>query len=165
MILGMSVGAFTILHVIITLVAIGSGLIVVGGMFASNRLPLTTALFLFTTALTSVTGFLFPIHGVTPALAVGFVACVILAVALFALYKEHLAGPWRWIYVIAAVMSLYLNVFVLVVQSFVKVSALNALAPTQTDPPFLITQAAALAIFVLITLIAVIKFRPPKLQM
>jgi len=165
MILGMSVGAFTILHVIITLVAIGSGLIVVGGMFASNRLPLTTALFLFTTALTSVTGFLFPIHGVTPALAVGIVACVILAVALFALYKEHLAGPWRWIYVIAAVMSLYLNVFVLVVQSFVKVSALNALAPTQTDPPFLITQAAALAIFVLITLIAVIKFRPPKLQM
>src|SRR5215510_375479 len=80
MILGMSVGAFTILHVIITLVAIGSGLIVVGGMFASNRLPLTTALFLFTTALTSVTGFLFPIHGFTPALGVGIVACVILAV-------------------------------------------------------------------------------------
>src|SRR5215813_13486645 len=89
MILGMSVGAFTILHVIITLVAIGSGLIVVGGMFASNRLPVTTALFLFTTALTSLTGFLFPIHGFTPALGVGIVACVILAIALFALYKEH----------------------------------------------------------------------------
>ena len=89
MILGLSVGAFTLLHVIITLVAIGSGLIVVGGMFASHRLPVTTALFLLTTALTSVTGFLFPIHGLTPALRVGILACVILAVALFALYKEH----------------------------------------------------------------------------
>jgi hypothetical protein len=162
MILGMSVGAFTILHVIITLVAIGSGLIVVGGMFASHRLPVTTALFLFTTALTSVTGFLFPIHGFTPALGVGVLACVILLIALFALYKEHLVGVWRWIYVIGAVASLYLNVFVLVVQSFVKVSALNALAPTQTEPPFAITQAAVLAIFILITLIAVIKFWPPK---
>ena len=160
MILGMSVGAFTILHVIITLVAIG-----VGGMFASNRLPVTTALFLFTTALTSLTGFLFPIHGFTPALGVGIVACVILAVALIALYKEHLVGAWRWIYVITAVVSLYLNVFVLVVQSFVKVSALNALAPMQTEPPFVVTQAAVLAIFVLIALIAVIKFRPPQAQM
>ncbi len=162
MILGMSVGAFTILHVIITLVAIGSGLIVVGGMFASNRLPVTTALFLFTTALTSVTGFLFPIRGFTPALGVGIVACVILAIALFALYKEQLADAWRWIYVIAAVVSLYLNVFVLVVQSFVKVAALNALAPTQTELPFAVTQAVVLAIFVLITLIAVVKFRPLK---
>jgi|SRR6516165_2934608 len=89
MILGLSVGAFTLLHVIITLVAIGSGLIVVGGMFAPHRLPVTTALFLLTTVLTSVTGFLFPIHGLTPALRVGILACVILAVALFALYKEH----------------------------------------------------------------------------
>ena len=160
MILGMSVGAFTVLHVVITLVAIGSGLIVVGGMFASHKLPVTTALFLFTTALTSVTGFLFPIHGFTPALGVGIVACVILAVALFALYKEHLTGAWRRIYVITAVASLYLNVFVLVVQSFVKVSALNALAPTQSEPPFAITQAVVLAIFILIALIAVVRFRP-----
>jgi hypothetical protein len=160
MILGMSVGAFTLLHVIITLLAIGSGLIVVGGMFASHKLPGTTAIFLLTTALTSVTGFLFPIHGFTPALGVGILACVILPVALFALYKEHLVGAWRWIYVIAAIASLYLNVFVLVVQSFVKVSALNALAPTQSEPPFAITQAAVLVIFILIALIAVVKFQP-----
>src|ERR1700751_1949807 len=160
MILGMSVGAFTILHVIITLVAIGSGLIVVGGMFASDRLPVTTASFLFTTALTSLTGFLFPIHGFTPALGVGLVACVILAVALFALYKERLVGAWRWIYVITAVVSLYLNVFVLVVQSFVKVSALNALAPTQTEPPFAITKGTVLVIFIVICLIAIANFRP-----
>ena len=156
----MSVGAFTVLHVVITLVAIGSGLIVVGGIFASHKLPVTTALFLFTTALTSVTGFLFPIHSFTPALGVGIVACVILAVALFALYKEHLVGAWRWIYVVTAVASLYLNVFVLVVQSFVKVSALNALAPTQSEPPFAITQLVILVIFILIALIAVVKFRP-----
>jgi hypothetical protein len=112
-----------------------------------------------------LTGFLFPIHGFTPALGVGIVACVILAVALFALYKEHLVGAWRWIYVITAVVSLYLNVFVLVAQSFMKVSALNALAPTQTEPPFAVTQAAVLAIFVLITLIAVLKFWPTKAQM
>jgi len=160
MILGMSVEPFTHLHVIITLVAIGSGLIVVGGMFASHNLPGTTALFLFTTALTSVTGFLFPVHGFTPALGVGILACVILAVALFALYKEHLAGAWRWIYVITAIASLYFNVFVLVVQSFVKVSALNTLAPTQSEPPFAITQATMLVIFILIGFIAVIKFRP-----
>lgn len=160
MILWMSIGAFTLLHVVITLVAIGSGLIVVGGMFASHRLPFTTALFLLTTALTSLTGFLFPIHGLTPALSVGILACVILAVALFALYKEHLVGAWRWIFAIAAVASLYLNVFVLVVQSFVKVSALNALAPTQSEPPFAIMQVVVLAIFILIALIAAVKFRP-----
>jgi hypothetical protein len=160
MILGMSVGAFTLLHVIITLVAIGSGLIVAGGMFASHKLPGTTALFLFTTALTSVTGFLFPIHGFTPALDVGILACVILAVAVFALYKKCLAGAWRWIYVITAITSLYLNVFVLVVQSFVKVAALNALAPSQSEPPFAITQAVVLVIFILIGIIALVKFRP-----
>jgi hypothetical protein len=160
MIVGMSVGAFTLLHVIITLVAIGSGLIVLGGMLASRVLPVTTALFLLTTALTSVTGFLFPIHGFTPALGVGILACVILAFALFALYKEHLVGAWRPIYVITATVSLYLNIFVLVVQGFVKVSALNALAPTQSEPPFAITQAVVLLIFILITLIAVVKFRP-----
>ena len=143
-----------------TLIAIGSGLIVVGGMFASHKLSGTTALFLFTTALTSVTGFLFPINGFTPALGVGIVACVILAVALFALYKEHLVGAWRWIYVITAITSLYLNVFVLVVQSFTKVSALKALAPTQSEPPFAITQAGTLVVFIVIALIAVANFRP-----
>jgi hypothetical protein len=160
MILGMSVGAFTLLHVVITLIAIGSGLIVVGGMFASHKLPGTTALFLFTTALTSVTGFLFPIHGFTPALGVGIVACLVLALALFALYKRRLVGAWRPIYVITAIVSLYLNVFVLVAQSFMKVSGLNTLAPTQSEPPFAITQGVVLVIFIIIALIAVVRFRP-----
>jgi len=160
MIAGMSIGAFTLLHVIITLVAIGSGLIVLGGMFGSRVLRVTTALFLFTTALTSVTGFIFPIHGFTPALGVGVLACVILAFALFALYKQRLVGAWRPIYVMAAIASLYLNVFVLVAQSFEKVPALNALAPTQSELPFATTQSAVLLIFILIALVGVIKFRP-----
>ena len=160
MILGMSVGAFTLLHVVITLIAIGTGFIVVGGMFASHKLPGTTALFLFTTALTSITGFLFPIRGFTPALGVGIVACVVLAFALFALYKECLVGVWRPVYVITAIISLYLNVFVLVAQSFMKVSGLNALAPTQSEPPFAITQGVVLVVFILIALIAVVRFRP-----
>jgi hypothetical protein len=160
MILGMSIPAFTLLHVVITLIAIGSGLIAVGGMFASHKLPGTSALFLFTTILTSVTGFLFPIHGFTPALGVGIVSCVILAVALFAYYGKHLTGAWRWIYVVTAVASLYLNVFVLVVQSFIKVAALNALAPKQSEPPFVIAQIVVLLIFVLIGIAAAIKFRP-----
>jgi hypothetical protein len=107
-----------------------------------------------------VTGFLFPIHGFTPALGVGIVACVILALALFALYKERLVGAWRPIYVITAIVSLYLNVFVLVAQSFMKVSGLNTLAPTQSEPPFAITQGVVLVIFIIIALIAVVRFRP-----
>ena len=159
MILGMSVAELTLLHVIITLIAIGSGLIAVGGMFASHRLPGTSALFLFTTALTSVTGFLFPIHGFTPALGVGIVSCVILLVALFAYYGKHLIGAWRWIYVVTAIAALYLNVFVLVVQSFVKVAALNALAPTQSEPPFLVSQIVVMALFVAFTIVAARGFR------
>jgi hypothetical protein len=121
--------------------------------------------FLFTTVLTSVTGFLFPIHGFTPALGVGIVSCVILLVALFAYYGRRLIGAWRWIYVVTAIAALYLNVFVLVVQSFVKVAALNALAPTQSEPPFMIAQLAVLAIFIVIGLIAAVTFRPATYKM
>ncbi len=164
MVLGLSIGAFTLFHVVITLIAIGSGLIVVGGMFASNRLPGTTALFLLTTVLTSVTGFLFPIHGFTPALGVGIVSCVLLAIALFAYYGKSLTGAWRWIYVVTAIVSLYFNVFVLVIQSFIKVALLNALAPTQTNEPvFVVAQLLVLAFFVLMAIVAILRFRPPPL--
>lgn len=162
MILGMSIPAFTLLHVIITLIAIASGLIVVGGMFASHRLPGTTAVFLLTTVLTSVTGFLFPIRGFTPGLGVGIVSCVILAIALYAYYGKYLAGAWRWIYVVTAIAALYFNVVVLIVQSFQKVAALAALAPTQSDPPFVITQVVVMVIFILIGIFAAVKFRPMR---
>jgi hypothetical protein len=160
MILGMSTHVFTVVHVIISLIGIASGFIVVLGMLASHRLGKWTALFLLMTILTSVTGFFFPIHGVTPALVVGVISLVILAVALLARYVKHLAGAWRWIYVVTAVAALWFNTFVLVVQAFLKVPSLRALAPNGNEPPFLIAQAAVLIVLVVLGIVAVIKFRP-----
>jgi hypothetical protein len=169
MILGMSIQAFTYLHVIISLIAIASGLIVLLGMLGSHRLPGWTALFLLTTILTSVTGFLFPIAGFTPALAVGTISIVILAIALLALYGKHLAGAWRWIYVVTALTALWFNIFVLIVQSFEKLSLLNPHAP-QVGPPFsepqntqfAIAQGVALVVLLVLGLIAAFKFRPAQ---
>ena len=164
MIIGLSIHNFTLLHVAITLVAIASGLIVVFGMLGAHRLPGWTALFLVTTILTSVTGFMFPINGFTPALGVGAVSLVILVVALLALYGKHLAGAWRWIYVATAVTALWFNVFVLIVQSFQKIPVLQTLAPTQSEPPFLIAQGAALVVFLVLGILAALRFRPAAIS-
>jgi hypothetical protein len=160
MILGMSLQTFTTVHVIISLVAIASGLIVLFGMLGSHILGNWTAFFLLTTILTSVTGFMFPVHGFTPALAVGALSLVILAIAVLARYGKHLAGAWRWIYVATAATALWFNVFVLIVQSFQKIAFLQPLAPTQSEPPFLIAQTAVLVAFLVLGVIAAIKFRP-----
>ncbi|MGH6727571.1 MAG: hypothetical protein ACREB8_13670 [Pseudolabrys sp.] len=167
MILGMSISLFTTIHVIISLVAIAAGLIVLIGMLGSKRLGGWTGLFLFMTILTSVTGFFFPIHGFTPAIGVGVVSLVILVIAVIARYVQHLAGAWRWIYVVTAVAALWFNVFVMIVQSFEKISILNPHAP-QVGPPFpepqntqfAIAQGAALVILAVLGLIAVFRFRP-----
>ena len=148
MILGLSLAAFTIIHVLISLIAIASGVVVVGGMFGANRLSGWTALFLIFTLLTSLTGFLFPIKGFTPALGTGLVSTILLLIALGALYGAHLQGAWRSIYVVCAVISLYLNVLVLIIQSFQKVPPLHALAPTGSETPVLVAQAIALILFV-----------------
>jgi hypothetical protein len=155
---------FTKLHVVISLVGIVSGLVVMFGLLVGRRLNGWTALFLISTVLTSVTGFFFPFHGVTPAIVVGIISLVLLAVAIVARYARHLGGAWRWIYVVTAMISLYLNVFVLIVQLFQKVPALKALAPTQSEPPFAVTQLVVLALFVLLTIIAAIKFRGEQLR-
>jgi hypothetical protein len=160
MVLGMSIQTFTVLHVIISVIAIAGGLVVLFGMVGSHRLPGWTAFFLLTTILTSVTGFLFPIHGFTPALAVGAVSLLVLAVALIAIYGRHLAGAWRWIYVAMAVTALWFNVFVLIVQSFLKVPSLHALAPNGNESPFLIAQGLTLVIFVVLGILAAIRFHP-----
>ena len=168
MILGLSTELFTTIHVIISLIAIVSGIIVVVGMLGAHRMRGLTLLFLAMTILTSVTGFFFPISGFTPALGVGVLSLILLLFAVIGLYVKHLAGAWRWIYVVTAVTALWFNVFVLIVQSFEKLSVLNAKAP-QVGPPFsepantnfAIAQAAALVIFVVLGLIAVFKFRPP----
>ena len=150
---------FTILHVVISLIGIFSGLIVVFGLLAAKRLDRWTELFLTSTVATSVTGFFFPFPQFTPAHGVGVISLLVLAVAILARYVLHLAGAWRRIYVVTAMVALYLNVFVLIVQLFQKVAALKALAPTQSEPPFLVTQLFALALFVVLTIVAAIKFR------
>lgn len=160
MIAGLSIENFTILHVAISLIGIISGLIVLAGMLRAHSLPGWTALFLVTTILTSVTGFMFPINGLTPGIVIGLISVMILAIALMALYVKHLSGAWRWIYVTTALVALYFNVFVLIVQSFQKVPALQKLAPTQSEPPFLIAQGVALIAFLVLGTQAARKFRP-----
>ena len=162
MILGMSLSAFTTLHVIISLVAIVSGIIVMFGLLGSNRMPALTATFLFLTILTSVTGFLFPFEKLLPSHMVGVLSLVLLAIACVALYVMNLSGAWRWIYVATAMISLYLNVFVLVIQGFLKVAPLHALAPSvpPSEPPFLVVQGVVLAFFVVVIIGAVRRFRP-----
>ena len=161
MILGMSTSTFTLVHVVLSLVGIFAGLVVVFGMFSSKSLDGWTALFLATTVLTSVTGFFFPFDKILPSHIVGVISLVVLAIAILALYALHLAGPWRWIYVVSAVLALYLNVFVGVVQAFQKLPLLASLAPTQSEPPFLIAQAVVLVIFIVLGIVAVRSFHPP----
>ncbi len=151
--------AFTLFHVAISLVGIFAGFIVAAGLLTAKRLDGWTAIFLVFTVATSVTGFMFPFHGFKPSYVVGGISLLILLVAIVARYSRRMAGPWRWIYVVTAMIAFYLNVFVLIVQSFMKVPALRVLAPTQTEPPFKLTQLVVLAIFVDLTVVASIRFR------
>lgn len=146
-------------HVIISLIGILSGLIVMAGLLIAKPFDRWTALFLSSTIATSVTGFFFPFHGFTPAIGVGIISLCILVVTLFARYSRRLLGAWRWIYVVTAMIALYLNVFVLIVQLFQKVPNLKALAPTQTEPPFAVTQLLTLIVFVVLTVAAAVRFR------
>jgi|SRR5262245_6520674 len=153
--------ALTVVHVAISLVAIGAGIPVVLGFLSSRRLPVATVIFLVFTALTSITGFFFPFHGFTPAFGFGIVSLLILPLATWARYGKHLSGAWRGAYIVTTMIALYLNVFVLILQSFLKIPALKALAPNQNEPPFAIAQGVVLVLFVALTIVAVKKFRPP----
>ena len=160
MVFGMSLSAFTQLHVAISLIGIVTGFVVVYGMYASKRFPGWTAIFLATTVLTDVTGYFLPFQKVLPSHIVGGISLVILAVSLWAVYGKRLAGHWRAAYVASAVAALYLNVFVLVVQAFLKVDALHRIAPTQQDPAFIIAQAVVLLAFVGIGFLTLKSFHP-----
>ena len=151
---------YTIIHTLISLVAILTGLVVLFAMLSGSRANGWTKWFLITAVATTVTGFFFPFHGVTPAIILGIITVPVLAITIFARYSRRLAGPWRWIYVVGAVMTLYFNLFVLVVQAFEKVPDLHAMAPTQTEGPFKLTQLAVLIVSVLLGIVAVIRFRP-----
>jgi hypothetical protein len=159
MVLGMSLRTYTQIHVAISLIGIGSGLIVVFGMLGGKLLRGWNALFLLTTILTSVTGFGFPVEHLLPSHIVGIISLVVLAIALVALYVFHLAGGWHRTYAICAVVALYFNVFVLVVQSFLKVPALHALAPEGKEPPFLVAQLIVMAILIGLGVGAAKKYR------
>ncbi|WP_245421168.1 hypothetical protein [Phyllobacterium myrsinacearum] len=152
--------SFTFIHVLISLIGIISGLIVLAGLLASDRKDGWTLIFLVTTAATSLTGFGFPYQGFTPAIGVGILSIIILIIAAAARYPLRLAGAWRWIYVITALIALYLNVFVLVAQSFQKIPALNALAPTGSEPPFAIAQGVVLLLFIAAGFACLRRFHP-----
>src|SRR5256714_643490 len=160
MILGMSTAAFTVLHVVISLIAIACGVVVTIGLWRAQRLPGWTAVFLVTTIATSVTGFFFHSKSFGAPHVVGVISLVILALALVALYGYRLAGAWRWIYVAGALAAFYLNIFVAVVQAFQKLPLLKALAPTGSEPPFAVTQLLVLAGFIALAVIAARRFHP-----
>jgi hypothetical protein len=154
----MILSAFTLFHVVLSLIGIGSGFVVLFGLLASKQ-SRRTALFLSTTVATSVTGFLFPFHGFLPSYAVGILSLIVLALAILAFYRFHLAGSWRTTYVVTAVIALYFNVFVLIAQMFQKIPALKTLAPTQSEPPFQLTQLVVLVLFVVLGIRASSRFR------
>jgi len=165
MILGMSLSTFITVHVIISLIGIVAGIIVIFGLLGSNRMPGLTALFLLFTILTSATGFLIPplvSEKLLPSHMVGALSLVLLAIACIALYGMKLSGAWRWIYAVTALLSLYLNVFVLVIQGFLKVPALHALAPGEPPggPVFAVVQLIVLVFFLIVIIGAVRRFRP-----
>src|SRR5213594_4499715 len=151
---------YTVIHTLISLIAIFTGLIVLFGMIGGKRLDGWTKWFLITAVATTITGFFFPFHGFTPAIGLGIISLPFLALTIYARYPKHLAGAWRWIYAIGAVICLYFNLFVLVVQAFEKIPVLHAIAPTQTEPPFKFTQLVVLALFVVLAIAAAIRFRP-----
>lgn len=165
MILGMSVATFVMVHVAISLIAIVAGFVVMFGMLGSNRMPGLTAIFLLFTILTSATGFVIPpllTETFLPSHLFGVLSLILLAIACIALYGMKLAGAWRWIYVVTALAALYLNVFVLVVQSFLKIPALTALAPGNppAGPVFAVVQGIVLVFLVIMIIGACRRFRP-----
>jgi len=159
MMIGISISTLTLIHVVLSLIGIGSGLVVMAGLLTRRRLDGWTVIFLITTAATSLTGFLFPFQKLLPSHKVGIVSLVVLAVAFLARYAFHLAGGWRKTYVVSAAIALYLNVLVAVVQAFEKAPALKKLAPTQSEPPFVVTQIIVMVAFFVLSIAASIKFR------
>jgi hypothetical protein len=150
---------FTLFHIVLSLVGIAAGFVVVGGFFANARLDTATLVFLATTVATSITGFGFPFTHLLPSHIVGLISLAVLAVAIYARYPGRLGGVWRWVYVVAATAALYLNVFVLIVQTFIKNPALSALAPTQSELPFVAVQGLTLVAFLALGASAVRAFR------
>src|SRR5438046_6276660 len=155
---------YTIIHPLISLIAMCTGIVGAFGMLAGAQLNGWTKWFLITAVSTTVTGFFFPFHGFTPAIGLGIMSLPFLALTIYARYPKRLGGAWRWIYAIGAVICLYFNLFVLVVQAFEKLPPLRAMAPMQTEPPFKLTQLVVLLVSVLLAIVAAIRFRPEPIR-
>lgn len=160
MIFGMSIYTYTLVHTVISLVGIASGLAVLYRLLLGQGLDIWNTIFLASTVLTSVTGFGFPFTRLLPSHTLGIMSLIVLAAALAALYVFHLRGVWRWVYIGTALFALYLNCFVGVVQAFLKIPALKALAPTQTEGPFLTAQFLLLVLIIVAGVLAAIRFGP-----
>lgn len=156
--------AFTAFHVLLSLVGIGAGFVAIFGLIGGRWLNFWMLTFLWTTILTSVTGFLFPFKGITPGIILGIISLVVLALSMYALYGKKMAGGWRTTFVVTAVLAQYLNFFVLIAQSFMKVPALHALAPTGSEGPFKVAQLTALLLFVVLGFLASRNFRHAELR-
>ena len=156
----MNITTLTLVHTIISIVAITAGLVVVGGLIAGARIDGWTGLFLITTALTSITGFFFPFTKLSPSQWIGIISLLVLPFVLAARYWKHLLGAWRAIYVVGTVLVLYLNFFVLMVQLFRRIPALIVAAPKQTEPPFVLSQLLVMALFAWLGIAAFRRFRP-----
>ena len=156
----MLLAIYTVIHVLISLVGIGSGFAVFYGLLAGRRTEGLTTLFLTTTVLTSLTGYGFPVHQLMPSHIVGAISLVVLVIAIMARRALRQTGRRRSTFIVTSAIAQYLNVFVLIIQSFEKVPALKAAAPTQSEPPFVVVQVAVLAFFIVMTILAVRRFRP-----
>jgi len=160
MMLGLSLSQFTLLHVVISLIQLVSGLVVVAGLIGSRVSSSWTGVYLLSALLTSVTGFMFPFNGFLPSHAFGILSLVLLALAMLAIYVFALRVAWRWIFAICVVVTVYLDAFVTVVQSFLKIPSLHAFAPTGAEPPFAIAQGILLVIFIALGVMAFRAFHP-----
>src|SRR5712691_4689039 len=160
MILGLSITTYTLIHTVLSLIGIVAGLVVAGALASGTRLDRWATVFLVTTVLANASGFGFPFVKLIAAHVVGMVSLVVLAVVIVADYVKHFAGPWRTTYAVGVVLATYLNVFVLVVQLFKRIPVLFVAAPTQSEPPFALTQVLVLALFVWLGVGAVKGFRP-----
>jgi hypothetical protein len=161
MVFGLELSTFTFLHVLISLIGVASGFIVMVELLRSNYHGNWTAIFLVTTIVTSASGFLFPFSKLLPSHIVGIISLALLAIAMFSFYVQRIHSIWRQIYVLTAMLSLYLNVFVMIIQGFLKIPVLNGLAPTQTEPPFLIVQGVTLVCFLAVIFVAAIRYKRP----
>jgi hypothetical protein len=159
------IAALTLFHVIVSLIAIAAGIVLAHGLITRKRYDRWTLIFMVTTAVTVLTGFVFPYNGFTPGIGVGIICVLIFIPTALARYRFAMAGIWRPIFVVGALALFYFNCLVFVVQSFQKIPPLNALAPTGGEPIIGAVQAVVFIAFLIVGFFSIRRFRPTMLSM